>query len=278
MKQDFIVLMSFSCCFTFSGTNSENNKRGRFESNRSLWLVINGWTSQINEPKTTNKNNHLFTSPETIECWNIDVGGQLTVVSHLELSFTEFDLWPGPPLSVTPPLLLVAPPSAAEDLPGPPPVAHSGSDTSDTVGSAAPPRCQHMGSVLGAQQSQRTSEPAWKHLGQPADSACWVTTKAGVYHYEGTVMMEELCFITMKLQSSSCSPGSFWSRMLKTGSSEAALWISSRIWSMLGGSGRLGRTTRFLFLELIIVLRKRHVLHRKWRAGFQTTDIHQSKR
>lgn len=64
--------------------------------------------------------------------------------------------------------------------------------------------------------------------------------------------------------------------MLKTGSSEAALWISSRICSMLGGSGRLGRTTRFLFLELIIPLHTRHVLHRKWRARVQTTDIHRA--
>lgn len=50
------------------------------------------------------------------------------------------------------------------------------------------------------------------------------------------------------------SPGPVWSRMLKTGSSAAALLMSSRICSTLGGSGRLGRTTRFLLLDPMFIL------------------------
>lgn len=50
------------------------------------------------------------------------------------------------------------------------------------------------------------------------------------------------------------SPCPVFSRMLKIGSSGAALSRSSRIWSTVGGSGRLGSTIRFLLLEPIFIL------------------------
>lgn len=52
---------------------------------------------------------------------------------------------------------------------------------------------------------------------------------------------------------SDISPCPDCSRMLKTGSLGEALLMSSRIWSTVGGSGRLGRTTRFLALEAMFI-------------------------
>lgn len=71
------------------------------------------------------------------------------------------------------------------------------------------------------------------------------------------------------------SPCPVCSRMLKTGSLGAALLMSSRIWSTLGGSGRLGRTTRFLFLEPIFILQQTELrpVHRNRKRILTTVKI-----
>lgn len=132
------------------------------ESNCSLWLQSNGCLADAGEWGKNNKLTRKIIYLHHIDHWNTDVRGQLTHRSHFELSFTEFDLWPGSPLSVTPPPQLVAPLPAAEEPSGPPPVACSAPDTSDTVGSAAPPRCLGVGLVLREQQSWRTTEPPFR--------------------------------------------------------------------------------------------------------------------